>query len=44
VAYLKGDIPGAVKALEKALALEPDNALFKSNLARLRTRAATPGR
>ena len=44
VAYLKGDIPGAVKALEKALALEPDNALFKSNLARLRTRAATPAR
>jgi predicted AlkP superfamily phosphohydrolase/phosphomutase/Flp pilus assembly protein TadD len=41
VAYLSGDVPGAVRALEKALALEPDNALFKSNLARLRAQAAT---
>jgi predicted AlkP superfamily phosphohydrolase/phosphomutase len=40
VAYLEGDVPAAVKALEKALALEPDNALFKSNLARLRAQAA----
>ena len=31
VAYLEGDLPAAVKALEKALALEPDNALFKAS-------------
>jgi predicted AlkP superfamily phosphohydrolase/phosphomutase/tetratricopeptide (TPR) repeat protein len=36
VAYLKGDRAGAIRALEKALELEPDNALFRSNLERLR--------
>jgi len=41
VAYLAGDVPAAVKALEKALVLEPDNALFKANLARLRAQAST---
>lgn len=39
VAYLMGDLPAAVAALEKALKLEPDNALFKTNLARLRSKA-----
>jgi predicted AlkP superfamily phosphohydrolase/phosphomutase/Flp pilus assembly protein TadD len=42
VAYLAGDRPGAVRALEKALALEPDNALFRSNLARLRDASPKP--
>jgi len=36
VDYLKGDRAGAIRALEKALALEPDNALFRANLERLR--------
>jgi len=36
VAYLMGDVPGAIKALEKGLALEPDNALFRTNLQRLK--------
>ena len=40
VAYLMGDREGAVRALEKGLALEPGNALFRTNLERLR--AATP--
>ncbi|MEM7048793.1 MAG: alkaline phosphatase family protein [Acidobacteriota bacterium] len=35
VAYLMGDRAGAIAALERALELEPDNALFKSNLERL---------
>ena len=43
VAYLAGDRAGAVRALEKALALEPDNALFRSNLARLRQASPKPG-
>jgi len=38
VAYLAGDPRGAIAALEKALALEPDNALFKANLERLKRR------
>ena len=42
VAYLAGDRPGAVRALEKALAIEPDNALFRSNLARLRDASPKP--
>ena len=42
VAYLMGDVPGAVRALEKALQIEPGNALYKSNLARLRDQAAKP--
>jgi len=36
VAYLMGDRARAIRALEKALALEPDNALFKTNLERMR--------
>lgn len=36
VAYLQGDRKAAIAALEKGLALEPDNALFRTNLARLR--------
>jgi tetratricopeptide (TPR) repeat protein len=35
VSYLKGDRAAARRALQKALALEPDNALFRANLARL---------
>jgi tetratricopeptide (TPR) repeat protein len=41
VAYLMGDIPGAIRALEKGLALEPDNALFRTNLQRLKEQHAT---
>lgn len=40
VAYLMGDVAGAIRALERALQIEPDNALFKNNLARLREQAA----
>ena len=40
VAYLSGDRAAAIRALEKALALEPDNALFKTNLKRLREQQA----
>ena len=36
VAYLMGDLPLGIAALEKALELEPDNALFARNLARLK--------
>ena len=36
VAYLMGDTPAAIRALEKALAIEPGNALFKTNLKRLK--------
>ena len=35
VAYLMGDMVGARRALERALELEPDNALFRENLRRL---------
>ena len=35
VAYLMGDVETARAALEKALELEPDNALFRANLERL---------
>jgi Flp pilus assembly protein TadD/predicted AlkP superfamily pyrophosphatase or phosphodiesterase len=38
VAYLTGDRETAVAALEKALELEPDNALFQANLAWLMER------
>ena len=38
VAYLAGDPRRAIAALEKALALEPDNALFKKNLENLKRR------
>ena len=37
VAYLAGDRPRAIRALDRCLALEPDNALFRTNLDRLRT-------
>ncbi len=36
VAYLSGDRRGAIRALERALALEPNNALYRANLARLK--------
>jgi predicted AlkP superfamily phosphohydrolase/phosphomutase/Tfp pilus assembly protein PilF len=42
VAYLSGDTRRAIAALEKALSIEPDNALFKANLERLRRPSATP--
>lgn len=41
VAFLMGDRAAAIAALERALAIEPDNALFRENLARLRG-GATP--
>jgi tetratricopeptide (TPR) repeat protein len=44
VAYLMGDVPGAIRALEKGLAIEPDNALFKTNLQRLKQGTARGGR
>jgi tetratricopeptide (TPR) repeat protein len=37
VAYLMGDQEGAIAALERGLEIEPDNALFKTNLERLRS-------
>ena len=37
VAYLMGDRDAAVAALEKAIELEPGNALFQANLERLRS-------
>ena len=36
VAFLAGDREVAIAALEMALELEPDNALFRTNLERLR--------
>ncbi len=36
VAYLKGDLVAFEHALEKAVELEPDNALFRENLRKLR--------
>ncbi len=39
VAYLMGDLDEAIAALEKGLDLQPDNALFKENLRRLRKAA-----
>lgn len=38
MAYLKGDSQAAVAALESALALDLSNALFRTNLERLRRR------
>ena len=38
VAYLAGDKPRAIAALERALALEPGNELFRHNLEQLRAR------
>jgi tetratricopeptide (TPR) repeat protein len=40
VAYLMGDLAGAIRALEKGLAVEPDNALFRTNLQRLKEQQA----
>jgi predicted AlkP superfamily phosphohydrolase/phosphomutase/Tfp pilus assembly protein PilF len=40
VAYLAGDLAGAIRALERGIALEPDNALFRANLARLQKQAS----
>jgi predicted AlkP superfamily phosphohydrolase/phosphomutase/Flp pilus assembly protein TadD len=40
VAYLSGDRAGAIRALERALQIEPGNALFQTNLARLREASA----
>jgi len=37
VAFLEGDRGAAIAALERALEIEPDNALFRTNLERLRT-------
>jgi Tfp pilus assembly protein PilF/predicted AlkP superfamily pyrophosphatase or phosphodiesterase len=39
VAYLRGDRTAAIAALKRALAIEPDNALFRENLKRLETPA-----
>jgi tetratricopeptide (TPR) repeat protein len=40
VAYLAGDLETAIAALERALALEPDNARVRKNLETLRARRA----
>ena len=40
VAFLMGDRAGAIAALRKALDIEPDNALFRTNLQRLEQGAA----
>ncbi len=42
VAYLMGDRKAAIRALEKALAIEPDNALFRANLSRLQRAGPEP--
>jgi tetratricopeptide (TPR) repeat protein len=42
VAYLMGDRPAARAALQKAIEIEPDNALFKSNLERLERETPPP--
>jgi len=42
VAFLMGDRERAKAALRQALAIEPDNALFRSNLQRLEDQPATP--
>ena len=42
VAYLRGDLKAAVAALDRALALDPGNALFRTNLERLRRRQSPP--
>jgi len=44
VAYLMGDRRAATRALEKALAIEPENALFRANLERLRAQPSKDGR
>lgn len=42
VAFLMGDRALATKSLERALELDPGNALFKQNLAHLRADTPTP--
>jgi len=37
VAYLAGDRPRAIRALERCLVIEPDNALFQQNLKQLQS-------
>ncbi|MGK2859049.1 MAG: alkaline phosphatase family protein [Thermoanaerobaculia bacterium] len=44
VAYLSGDIDGAIRAIEKGLTIEPDNQLFRTNLAKLKETKASMGR
>ena len=39
VAFLKGDTDEAIRALQKAIELEPDNALFRLNLERLQRKS-----
>jgi predicted AlkP superfamily phosphohydrolase/phosphomutase/Flp pilus assembly protein TadD len=44
VFYLMGDLSKAIQVLENALELEPENALFKTNLERLKAQAAAARR
>ena len=44
VAYLSGDIDGAIRAIEKGLSIEPDNQLFRTNLAHLKETKASKKR
>jgi Tfp pilus assembly protein PilF len=43
VAYLEGDHPRAIAALERAVTLEPDNLLYQRNLEKLRQEAPGSG-
>jgi hypothetical protein len=40
VAYLRGDRAAAIAALRRAIELDPENPLFRTNLARLEADAA----
>ena len=42
IAYLQGDRAGAIAALRRAVELEPDNPLFRTNLERLEKADPTP--
>jgi tetratricopeptide (TPR) repeat protein len=42
VAFLKGDMEAAIRALRKAIELEPNNELFRANLERLQRKANPP--
>jgi tetratricopeptide (TPR) repeat protein len=42
IAWLRGDRAGAIAALRRAIALEPDNPLFRTNLERLEKASAPP--
>lgn len=44
VAYIEGDSARAIAALERALELEPDNALYRANLESLRSGRSAPHR